>query len=99
MNIVIQAVNFDATSKLREFIEKKVEKLDKLSDIIVDAEVVLKVVKPETANNKEASVKLNVKGSELFASKTADSFEEAVVLSVEALERQLKKMKEKMQSK
>ena len=98
MDIVIQAVNFDAAEKLTDFIEKKISKLEKLSDIIVDAEVVLKVVKPETANNKEASIKLNVKGSELFASKVADSFEEAVVESVDALERQLQKIKEKMQS-
>lgn len=98
MDIVIQAVNFEASSKLKDFTTKKVEKLDKLSDIIVDAEVVFKVVKPETANNKEASVKLNVKGGDLFASKTADSFEEALVQSVEALERQLVKTKEKIQN-
>jgi len=98
MDVVIQAVNFDATEKLKDFANKKVLKLEKMSDIIVDAEVVLKVVKPETANNKEASIKLNVKGSELFASKVADSFEEAVVESVDALERQLQKIKEKNQN-
>lgn len=98
MNIVIQAVNFDAAEKLRDFADKKVSKLGKLSDLIVDAEVILKVVKPETANNKEASIRLNVKGSELFASKVADSFEEAVVECAEALERQLQRMKEKMHS-
>lgn len=96
MNIAIQAVNFEASSKLVEFTNKKISKLERVSDIIVDAEVVLKVVKPEAANNKDASVKLNVKGGELFASKTANTFEEAVVLSVEALERQLEKTKEKM---
>lgn len=98
MDIVIQAVNFDATEKLRDFVDKRVSKLAKLSDLIIDAEVILKVVKPETANNKEASIRLNVKGSELFASKIADSFEEAVVESAEALERQLQRMKEKMHS-
>ena len=99
MDIVIQGVNFDVASKLRDFTIKKVAKLERLSDIIIDAEVVLKVIRPETANNKEASVKLNIKGGELFAGKVADSFEEAVVLSVEALERQLEKTKEKMKIK
>lgn len=99
MNIVIQAVNFDATATLREFATKKVSKLEKVSDLIIDAEIVLKVVKPETAMNKEASIKLVIKGNDLFASKTADTFEEALVLSVEALERQLQKIKEKMQKK
>ena len=99
MNIVIQSVHFDASVQLKEFIEKKISKLDKFTDQIVDAEVILKVVKPEVANNKEASVKLNIKNGELFANKTADSFEEAVAQSIEALEKQVLKVKEKAQSK
>ena len=99
MDIRIQSVHFDATSQLKDFIEKKINKLEKVSDMIIDAEVVLKIVKPEVANNKEASIKLNIKNGELFASKIADSFEEAVVLSAEALEKQLLKVKEKAQAK
>ncbi|MDR2949459.1 MAG: ribosome-associated translation inhibitor RaiA [Prevotella sp.] len=99
MNIAIQSVHFDATAQLKEFIEKKISKLDKFSDQIVDAEVILKVVKPEVANNKEASIKLNIKNGELFANKIADTFEEAVVQSIEALEKQVLKAKEKAQTK
>ena len=95
MDIRIQALHFDATEKLQDFIQKKVSKLEKYSDNIVDAEVVLKIVKPETANNKEASVKLNVKNGDFFAGKTADTFEEAIDLAVEALEKQIRKFKEK----
>lgn len=99
MNIAIQSVHFDATEQLKGFIEKKLSKLDKFSDLIVDVEVILKVVKPETANNKEASVKLNIKNGELFASKIADTFEEAVVQNIEALEKQILKAKEKASAK
>ncbi|NDV79979.1 ribosome-associated translation inhibitor RaiA [Dysgonomonas sp. 511] len=99
MNIAIQSVHFDATTQLKEFIEKKLSKLDKFSDAIVDAEVILKVVKPETANNKEASIKLNIKNGELFSNKVADTFEEAVMLNVEALEKQILKAKEKARAK
>ena len=54
----------------------------------------LKVVKPETAMNKEAGIKLVLPScSDLFASKIADTFEEAVDMSIEALERQLEKTK------
>lgn len=95
MEITIQSVHFDATTQLKEFIEKKISKLEKISDLIINAEVVLKVIKPEVSNNKEASIKLNIKSGELFAEKIADSFEEAVVLCVEALERQVLKVKEK----
>ena len=44
--------------------------------------------------NKEASVKLMVPpAADLFASKTADTFEEAIDLCLEALESQLEKNK------
>lgn len=95
MNILIQSVHFEASIQLKEFIEKKVNKLEKLSDAIISSEVVLKVVKPEVANNKEASIKLDIKNGDLFASKIADTFEEAVVMCCEALEKQLLRVKEK----
>lgn len=95
MNIKIQSVHFEAAAHLKEYIEKKLSKLEKISDLIIDCEVILKVVKPEVANNKEASVKLNIKSGELFANKIADTFEEAVTLCGEALEKQLVKVKEK----
>lgn len=95
MDISIQSVHFDATTQLQSFIDKKLSKLDKISDIIVNAEVILKLTKPEAANNKEVSIKINIKNGELFANKVADTFEEAVVLCAEALEKQLLKVKEK----
>lgn len=98
MNIQIQSVHFEASTQLKDFIEKKVTKLEKFSDAIMGAEVILKVVKPEVSNNKEASVKLNIKNGDLFASKVADTFEEAVVLAAEALEKQVMKVKEKERS-
>ena len=92
MEVKIQAIHFDATEKLQQFITKKVEKLVKHNEMINDVEVNLKVVKPETAMNKEASVKLLMpQQDDLFASKTADTFEEAVDLCVDALKRQLEK--------
>lgn len=99
MEIRIQSIHFDATEKLQEFIQKKVSKLERFSDSIIDAEVVLKVTKPEVANNKEVSIKLNAKSSDFFASKIADTFEEAVDLNVEAIEKQILKFKEKAQAK
>lgn len=95
MEIRIQALHFDATEKLQDFVQKKVSKLGKFSDNIVEAEAVLKVIRPETANNKEASIRLYMKNDDLFASKTADTFEEAIDLVVEALEKQINKYKEK----
>ncbi|MDE5661100.1 MAG: HPF/RaiA family ribosome-associated protein, partial [Muribaculaceae bacterium] len=55
----------------------------------------LRVVKPETAMNKEAVVKALAPQEEVVATKVADSFEEAVDLALEAIERQLEKNKDK----
>lgn len=95
MELTIQSVNFDATDQLKAFIEKKIKKLERFSDDIILAEVILKVVKPETANNKDAAVKLKLRHSEAFANKTADTFEEAIDLCVVAIEKQIFKTKEK----
>lgn len=95
MELTIQSVNFDATDNLKAFVEKKMKKLERFSDEIITAEVILKVIKPETANNKGASIKLNVKHKDAFANKTADTFEEAVDLCAIALEKQIIKSKDK----
>lgn len=95
MNIKIQAIKFDATEKLQEFITKKISKLDRLYDQITTAEVFLKVVKPETAENKEAEITLVAPNNKFFASKVCDTFEEAVDLAIDALEKQIEKAKNK----
>ena len=94
-----QAIHFDASEQLHAFIQKKVSKLDQYFDGILKAEVTLKVVKPETANNKQAGVKLLVRNGECFAEKINDSFEGAIDECVEALEKQLMKFKEKSRAK
>jgi ribosomal subunit interface protein len=92
MDIKINAIHFEATEKLNDFINKKVEKLAKHNELVNTAEVILKVVKPETAMNKEASVRLSIPRSEdLFANKVADTFEEAIDNCMDALKKQLEK--------
>lgn len=95
MDVNIKAIKFDATEKLQDFIQKKVSKLDKYCNDIKKVEVSLKVVKPETALNKQASITVMLPGAELFAEKICDTFEEAVTESLAAIEKQLGKYKEK----
>ena len=95
MEITIQAIHFEASEKLEQFIDKKVGRLSKFNDAITLAEITLKVVKPESNDNKDALIKLIAPGSEFFAQEKADTFEEAVDKCVEKLERQIVKAKEK----
>ena len=99
MNIRIQAIHFDATDQLEAFIQKKVAKLEQYFDGIISAEVSLKVVKPESAKNKEAAIRLIIKNGDCFAEKVNDTFEESIYECVEALEKQLVKFKEKIRAK
>ena len=99
MELSVKPIKFDATEKLQEFIQKKVSKLEKFCGDIKEVEVVLKVVKPATALNKQASLKVSLPGEELFVEKTCDTFEEAIDQSLPALEKQLARYKEKFSKK
>jgi len=96
MKIQIQSVGFTAHSRLMEFVQQKVEKLRRFEDEIEVAEVFLRLENGQE-ERKVAEIKLLLRGGELFASKQADSFEEAVDDALEALRRQLMKRKGKSQ--
>jgi putative sigma-54 modulation protein len=96
MNIRINAVRFDADKKLEEFIEKKVSKLARYFDDIINAEVFLKLENTAELENKIVEIKLDIPGSDLFARKQSKSFEEATDIVVDALKQQILKHKEKL---
>jgi putative sigma-54 modulation protein len=96
VNLKITSVHFDADKKLLEFVQEKVDKLGQFYDKIIDGDVILKIDNNSTGENKVAEIKLSVPGNDIFAKKQCKSFEEATDLAVEALRRQLKKHKEKL---
>jgi putative sigma-54 modulation protein len=95
MEIKIQSLHFEASRQLESFIQKKVKRLAKFDGDITVAEVTLRVTKPETNANKEVSIRLSAPGPDFFAQEVADTFEEAIDNSIEKLERQIIKAKEK----
>jgi len=99
MEIKIKSIHFDAAEKLKTFIEKKVSKLDQFNDGIMMADIILKVVKPESVKNKSAAIRIKIGNGEYFAEKICNTFEEAVDTAVEALEKQLRKDREKKRGK
>ncbi|MBS6912263.1 MAG: ribosome-associated translation inhibitor RaiA [Prevotella sp.] len=98
MEIRIKSIHFDATEKLQEFINKKVEKLQKSYEVIQKVEVQLKVEKPAAALNKTTSLTVTAPGNTLFVEKTCDTFEEGVDLCLDAMKVQLTKFKEKQRN-
>lgn len=96
MKLNIQSIHFDADQKLLDIIQNKADKLDTYFDRIVSGDVFLRLEKSENRENKLVEIKLIVPGNDLFASKKSSSFEEAADEAIEALRRQVKKLKEKL---
>ena len=95
MNVQIQSVKFDASSKLVEFIEKKLAKLDRFAENATGADVVLKLDKDDEHGNKIAVVTLRVPGGDIRVEEQARTFEEAIDNLVDVLKRQIERRKDK----
>jgi len=95
MKINVHAVNFAVDKKLVDFIQERVDKLEKFYDKIVSSDIFLKVDNTSAKENKIVEVKIHVPGDDFMVKKQCKTFEEAVELSSESLERLLLKRKEK----
>ncbi|AEE52405.1 ribosome hibernation-promoting factor, HPF/YfiA family [Haliscomenobacter hydrossis] len=95
MVVYTEAVQFKVDSKLVDFIEKKLSKIDQFFDRIINARVVLKLENTGQVREKIAEVRINVPGETLFVKVTHKSFEAAVEQAVDSLKRQIIKYKEK----
>ena len=72
MQVKVHSIQFSADQKLVDFINQKVNKLNLFFGNIVDSEVFLKIITPNSNNNKLVEIKINVPGKELFDVNTAD---------------------------
>ena len=96
MDIKINSVRFDASQKLIDHINKKVNKLGQFFEGIIGAEVFLRLENVQDDENKIAEVKLFIPGNDLFVKKQSKTFEDAVNKAVDTLNRQVTKYKEKL---
>jgi putative sigma-54 modulation protein len=96
MQIKIQSVHFTADQKLEEFIEEKLLKLNNRFDQIIGSEVILRVEKSATRDNKITEIKLLIPGNDLFAKKQSKTFEEATDQAIDALKTQISKRKRRV---
>lgn len=96
MKVNVNAVNFSADRKLVDFVQIRLNKLDKFYDKVVSTEVFFKVKNTSDKENKIVEVKVNVPGDEFLVKKKCKTFEGAIELAAESLERRLIKRKEKV---
>ena len=98
MKVNVHAVNFTVDKKLVDFIQERMDKLEKYYDKIVSSDVFLKVEKTSDKENKIVEVKIHVPGDDFMVKKQCKTFEEAIEVSAESLERLLVKRKEKIRT-
>lgn len=97
MEVTVQSLHFTANDDLHNFVIDKVNKLAHFYDRIISANVVLKLDKSKTADNKVCEIRLVIPGEDLFAKNQYETFEEATTATVNALENQITKMKAKFE--
>lgn len=98
MEIKIQSIHFKADRKLIDFINEKVGKLSQYFEGIISTEIFLRLNKADNSANKVAEIKVHVPGNEIYVKRQCKTFEEAIDIGSEVAARQIKKYKEKVQS-
>ena len=83
MNVKIQSVKFDADKRLVDFIQAKMDKMDRFVERAIGAQVTLRIDKDDE------------QGNELLAERRCKTFEEAIDLCLDAIKKQIDKYKEK----
>lgn len=99
MNINFEYDNVKASDRLEIMVGEKLEKLLDKYDFIIRTDVFFKkenTSSPDTG--MICNMRLSVPGPRIFAEASNSSFEASIAESVDDLERQLRKRKEKMKS-
>lgn len=95
MRTKIASIHFKASDSLKEFAEKEVQRLEKLTDDIISCEIEFSYTK----DLKDTHIHINMDGSVLNASGSSDDFKKSTGLAIDKLEQQVKKLKGKQQTK
>lgn len=96
MNVNIQTVRFDADTRLIDYINRKLEKLNTFHDRIIKVSVFLKLDNVvHTIKDKIAEIRIHVPRQEFFVKSTSKSFEGSFDEAFDSIVNQIKRKKEK----
>ena len=86
MKIQIQSLHFDADQSLKEFINRKLTKLETFYDRIIDSDVILSLEQLNTqVKDKVVVIKTNIPGNTLVAKEKSKKYEQACEFSPASL--------------
>lgn len=95
MDIIIQSLGFKASEHLENFIREKLNKVVLESDNVIRANVTLTKGPESELQNNVCEVRLEVPGNDHFVKKSSDVFEKAISESMEALQKIIRKTRDK----
>ncbi len=98
METIYQFVQLSKSERLQNFVNEKLEKIERKYDFITRAEIHCKRNHADDENGYICNIKLSVPGPQIFAESNADSFEAAAVATIKDLDKQLDKKKGQMQT-
>ena len=92
----IQFLDTISSSRLQEFIQGKLDKLERKFTWIINAKVIVKEENYSETDNKICEVELSVPGPNIFTKENGETHEAAISAAFEEVEILLKKHKDKM---
>jgi len=96
MNVNIQTVRFDADTKLVDYVNRKLEKLNTFHDRIIKVNVFLKLDNVvHNIKDKIAEIRIHVPRHEFFVKSTSKSFQESFDDAFDSIVNQIKRKKQK----
>lgn len=95
MDIIIQSLGFKASDHLENFIREKLNKAVHESDKAIRANVTLYLASESNPQNNICEIRLEVPGNDHFVKKGSDVFEQSVTECVDALQKIIRRAKDK----
>ena len=92
MQVNVSGHHVEVTDSLRDYVEQKVERIERHFDIVSNVDCILTVEKLR----HKAEAKINVIGGTIYAEDTEEDMYAAIDSLMDKLERQVRKHKEKL---
>lgn len=97
MQVIFEYDEVTASQPLEDMAKEKLEQLGVKFDMVIRADVFFKLENTTSdETGKICNIRLSLPGPRLFAEASHDNFEDSISESINDLERQLRKRKEKM---
>jgi putative sigma-54 modulation protein len=99
MNLTISGHHLELTPAIREYVQSKLERIERHFDHVIDIAVILTVdnLLPDKEKRQKAEMNLRLPGKDVHAESIAEDLYAAIDTLIDKLDRQVIKYKTKMQ--